>query len=180
MSPSFSETTPRGIHKKVRVDDPNLLQLSDRVRQGVSLSSVLIDIASAYPSQIEQWSEHHYPGFLQITSNDAGKPVTGLDGNSTDARVKLFKMIADREREKAAAARREQIMADLRARGNHQGADAGGEGYRGQEAGGGAEIGRRGRPLVDDWRDNLGVDHGHGRAGGAHHLGRDQVRSGVM
>lgn len=67
-------------------------------------------------AKVVQWTEHHYPSFLQITVAD-GKPTTALDPSSTDARTELFKRLAAAAQTKAASERREAMMADLRARG---------------------------------------------------------------
>ena len=46
-----------------------------------------------------------------------GKPTTAIDPTSNDARTDIFKRLAAAAQTKAAAARREAMMADLRARG---------------------------------------------------------------
>lgn len=66
--------------------------------------------------QIEQWTEHHYPGFLEInTSGD--KPSTAINQYSLDARAKLYMSITSRIQAKMAAEKREHFLADLRSRG---------------------------------------------------------------
>jgi farnesyl-diphosphate farnesyltransferase len=66
--------------------------------------------------QIEQWAEHHYPSFLEITT--AGdKPSTAINGQSLDARAKLFAKMGADIQARAAAVRREAFLQDLRARG---------------------------------------------------------------
>jgi farnesyl-diphosphate farnesyltransferase len=66
--------------------------------------------------QIEQWTEHHYPSFLEITT--AGdKPSTSINAQSLDARAQLFSKMGSAIQAKVAAERRETFLADLRAKG---------------------------------------------------------------
>ncbi|ORY28634.1 isoprenoid synthase domain-containing protein [Naematelia encephala] len=88
----------RSIHSKVVPEDPNMLRLS---------------VACA---KIEQWTEHHYPSFLEI-SGSSGSAQTVINSTSTDARAALYTQLAKEAQDKAAADRREAMMADLRARG---------------------------------------------------------------
>lgn len=102
----------RSIHSKVAADDPNLLKLSiacAKVGHRLLRGSPLI-------KQVEQWTEHHYPSFLQI-GGAAGSASTSIDPMSRDARVALFAKISNEAKEKIAAEKREAFMADLKARG---------------------------------------------------------------
>lgn len=89
----------RKIHAKVQKDDPNLLKMS---------------IACA---KIEQWTEHHYPSFLQISGSSGGGATTSIDPSSNDARAVLFTQLAKEAQEKNALAKKEAFMKDLKARG---------------------------------------------------------------
>lgn len=89
----------RLIHKKVARDDPNLLKLS---------------IACG---KIEQWTEHHYPSFLQVQVSSGGSPQTAIDPMSTDCRAPLFTSIAKAAQEKALAEKRAKFVEELRAKG---------------------------------------------------------------
>lgn len=114
MSFVFRDYAKR-IHAKVARDDPNLLKLSiacAKVRPGPSSCG---GYAETYP-QIEQWTEHHYPSFLEITTS-GDKPSTAINQYSLDARAKLYAKITAGIQAKMAAERRETFLADLRARG---------------------------------------------------------------
>ncbi|WWC87997.1 farnesyl-diphosphate farnesyltransferase [Kwoniella dendrophila CBS 6074] len=89
----------RKIHAKVQKDDPNLLKLS---------------IACA---KIDQWAEHHYPSFINISKAGGGGASTAIDQYSNDARAALFLRIAKEAQERAAKEKSERFMADLVARG---------------------------------------------------------------
>ncbi|WWD18078.1 farnesyl-diphosphate farnesyltransferase [Kwoniella shandongensis] len=93
----FREYAQR-IHAKVAKDDPNLLKLS---------------IACA---KIEQWAEHHYPSFITI-GGTGGQVGSAIDPNTNDARATLFTRLALQAQEAAKKARRDQMMAELRAKG---------------------------------------------------------------
>ncbi|KAL7423751.1 bifunctional farnesyl-diphosphate farnesyltransferase/squalene synthase [Cryptotrichosporon argae] len=88
----------RKIHAKVPKDEPNLLKFSIAV------------------GKIEQWTEHHYPSFLHVFGG-AGGAQTAIDTSTGDARAPLFMQLANDARDKAAAARREQWMDEMRAKG---------------------------------------------------------------
>lgn len=66
--------------------------------------------------QIEQWTEHHYPGFLEINSS-GDKPSTSINQFSLDSRAKLYHKITTGIQAKMAAEKREAFLADLRQRG---------------------------------------------------------------
>nr|ODN93281.1 farnesyl-diphosphate farnesyltransferase [Cryptococcus depauperatus CBS 7841] len=90
----------RKIHAKVLKDDPNLLKIS---------------IACA---QIEQWTEHHYPTFIQISGGGAtGAVQTAIDATTKDARATLFTHLAKEAQEASRKARQEKLMAELRTKG---------------------------------------------------------------
>ncbi|KAK8865743.1 farnesyl-diphosphate farnesyltransferase [Kwoniella newhampshirensis] len=88
----------RMIHAKVHKDDPNLLKLS---------------IACG---KIEQWTEHHYPSFIQI-AGASGQMASSIDPTTNDARAALFSRIALEAQEAAKKARQEKMLAELRAQG---------------------------------------------------------------
>ncbi|KAK6907514.1 farnesyl-diphosphate farnesyltransferase [Kwoniella mangroviensis CBS 8507] len=90
----------RKIHAKVKIEDPNLLKLS---------------IACG---KIDQWAEHHYPSFINISASSAGgRASSAIDPESTDARAALFMKLAKDAQEKAQREKSEKFMADLKARG---------------------------------------------------------------
>ncbi|ODO11952.1 farnesyl-diphosphate farnesyltransferase [Cryptococcus amylolentus CBS 6273] len=89
----------RKIHAKVQKDDPNLLKLS---------------IACG---KIEQWSEHHYPSFIEVAGQGQGHVKSAIDPTSNDARAALFLRLAKEAQEAASKARQDKLMADLRAKG---------------------------------------------------------------
>jgi len=66
--------------------------------------------------QIEQWTEHHYPSFLEITTS-GDKPSTSINAQSLDARARLFAQMSSEVQAKAAAKKREAFLEDLKARG---------------------------------------------------------------
>jgi farnesyl-diphosphate farnesyltransferase len=80
------------------------------------LASLCVWYTNGILCQIEQWTEHHYPSFLQITGS-AGSASTAIDPSSTDSRVALFTSLAKAAADATALKRREEFMADLRARG---------------------------------------------------------------
>lgn len=65
--------------------------------------------------QIEQWTEHHYPSFLQITSG--ASTSFAIDPTSTDARAPMYAKIMQAESARVAKAKQDAVMADLVARG---------------------------------------------------------------
>ncbi|WWC60475.1 farnesyl-diphosphate farnesyltransferase [Kwoniella dejecticola CBS 10117] len=89
----------RKIHAKVHKDDPNLLKLS---------------IACG---KIDQWAEHHYPSFINISGGGSGQASSAIDPTSNDARAALFVRLAKEAQEKMRREKSEKFMADLRARG---------------------------------------------------------------
>ena len=103
----------KSIHKKVHRDDPNMLKLS------IACGKVRISFADSetLSVQIEQWTEHHYPSFLQISGSAGSKPQTTIDQSSSDARAKLYMAMMDQAKAEAETERRKAFMADLRARG---------------------------------------------------------------
>ncbi|RXK34886.1 farnesyl-diphosphate farnesyltransferase [Tremella mesenterica] len=84
----------RKIHQKTARDDPNLLKMS---------------IACG---KIEQWTEHHYPSFLQIRMQN-GAITTVIDDNSSDGRVPLFHRISKQIKDKQDEEKREQWVAQM-------------------------------------------------------------------
>lgn len=90
----------RSIHRKVPMDDPNMLKIS---------------ISCA---RVEKWAEHHYPSFLEVKAGANGAAAqTGIDPMSTDARSGLYMELVKANRAKQDAERREKFMDDLRAKG---------------------------------------------------------------
>lgn len=77
--------------------DPNLLKLS---------------IACA---RIEQWTEHHYPSFLQLSSTGGGG--FSIDPSSSDARAPMYAKMMAAAQDRIAAEKRQAVMDDLVARG---------------------------------------------------------------
>lgn len=67
--------------------------------------------------KIEQWTEHHYPSFLTISSSGSGTAQTAVDPNSRDARALMYSSMAKDMAAKAEAEKMEALMADLRAKG---------------------------------------------------------------
>lgn len=64
--------------------------------------------------QIEQWTEHHYPSFLQISSPGSG---FSIDSSTTDARAPLYAKMMQAAADKLAKDKKDKMMADLIARG---------------------------------------------------------------
>ena len=70
---------------------------------------------SVLTTQIEQWTEHHYPSFLQITAGASTQ--FGIDPMSTDARAPMYAKMMQAASDKLAKEKQERVMADLVARG---------------------------------------------------------------
>ena len=125
----------RSIHQKVNNADPNMLKLSIACAKvspacrslsrsihsyffvplpNVSSRDTLVDAHSL--AQIDQWTEHHYPTFLQITDS-GGQAATMIDASNGDARAPFFNKLINQAKDRQAAEKREAMMADLRARG---------------------------------------------------------------
>jgi hypothetical protein len=98
----------RKIHSKAQVSDPNFLKISiacGKVR--LSVLSLFLPAEVSYPGsviQIEQWREHHYPSFVQLSD---GKQSF----NSYDPRTKIVQLEADRDLELTKKKRVEEIRA---------------------------------------------------------------------
>lgn len=60
------------------------------------------------PGQIEQWNEHNYPSFVQLSTDSSGTPKQTMD--PLDARTRVVQMEKEFERELA----KKQRMEDLR------------------------------------------------------------------
>ncbi|KAJ7289294.1 squalene synthase [Mycena rebaudengoi] len=93
----------RRIHARARPQDPNFVRIS---------------VACG---KIEQWCEHHYPSFVQISTPTGGGPG-GLAMDPTDARGRTYLEQEAREKEWIKRARVETLRAGALASGKGNGA----------------------------------------------------------